>query len=168
MSREKRSSGVQPKGLQIVAYYLSNDALYAWVINHNSIEAVKKDVSLQKIADLIKSFRNSIFTQTMKRGVTVIEKPVDSKGNEHRELYEILFHPIEEHLSGNRVIIIPYGILNYLPFQALHEGNQYLVEKYSISNTNEVRYLLFYPESLSSFIGSPSLEILTIFEEPLI
>jgi CHAT domain-containing protein len=122
-----------PKGMQIVPYYLSNDALYAWVINHNSIEAVKKDVSLQKIADLIKSFRNSIFTQTTKRGVTVVEKPVDSKGNEHRELYEILFHPIEEHLSGNRVIIIPYGILNYLPFQALHDGNQYLVEKYSIS-----------------------------------
>jgi CHAT domain-containing protein len=132
-----------PKGLQIVAYYLSNDALYAWVINHNSIEAVKKDVSLQKIADLIKSFRNSIFTQTTKRGIAVIAKPVDNKGNEHRELYEILFHPIEEHLSGNRVIIIPYGILNYLPFQALHDGNQYLVEKYSISYSPSLSVLEF-------------------------
>jgi CHAT domain-containing protein len=132
-----------PKGLQIVAYYLSNDALYAWVINHNSIEAVKKDVSLQKIADLIKSFRNSIFTQTTKRGIAVIAKPVDNKGNEHRELYEILFHPIEEQLSGNRVIIIPYGILNYLPFQALHDGNQYLVEKYSISYSPSLSVLEF-------------------------
>jgi CHAT domain-containing protein len=132
-----------PKGLQIVAYYLSNDALYAWVINHNSIEAVKRDVSLQKVADLIKSFRNSIFTQTTKRGVAVIAKPVDNKGNEHRELYEILFHPIEEHLSGNRVIIIPYGILNYLPFQALHDGNQYLVEKYSISYSPSLSVLEF-------------------------
>lgn len=132
-----------PEGLQIVAYYLSDDALYVWVIDRNNIEAVKKDVSRQKILDLVKSFRHSVFTKIEKRGLTVTAKPTESLSYAHRELYEMLFSPVEKYLVSNKVIIIPYGILNYLPFQALHDGNQYLVEKYSISYSPSLSVLEF-------------------------
>jgi CHAT domain-containing protein len=132
-----------PKWLQIIAYYLSDDAFYAWVIDRNNIEAVKKNVTRKEIAVLIKSFRKSIFTGTIKRAVTVIAKPKEEKSHAYRDLYELLFRPIEKYLVGNKVIIIPYGILNYLPFQALHDGNQYLVEKYTISYSPSLSILEF-------------------------
>lgn len=157
-----------PEGLQIIAYYLSDDAFYAWVIDRNNIEAVKKDVSRQKILDLIKSFRNSVFTKTEKRGLTVTAKPAEGISYAHRDLYEMLFSPVEKYLVSNKVIIIPYGILNYLPFQALHDGNQYLVEKYSISYGPSLSVLEFLKkedrkDSLKILaFGNPDLNDMTL------
>jgi CHAT domain-containing protein len=157
-----------PKGLQIIAYYLSDDAFYAWVIDRNNIEAVKKDITRKEIAVLIKSFRNSIFARTTQRAVTVIAKPAEEKSYAHRDLYEMLFSPVEKYLVGNKVIIIPYGILNYLPFQALHDGNQYLVEKYTISYSPSLSILEFLKkedrkDSLKILaFGNPDLNDMTL------
>ena len=51
------------------------------------------------------------------------------------DLYKILIQPIERELSGKkRLVIVPHGMLHYLPFQALlsREG-KYLIESFSIS-----------------------------------
>ncbi|MCP4111515.1 MAG: CHAT domain-containing protein [Desulfobacteraceae bacterium] len=51
------------------------------------------------------------------------------------ELYEDLIDPIENILISqeiNTLIIAPDGILRLIPFSALHDGTQYLIEKYAL------------------------------------
>ncbi|MDM8558249.1 CHAT domain-containing protein [Candidatus Parabeggiatoa sp. HSG14] len=51
-----------------------------------------------------------------------------------QRLYQLLIKPIEQHLKGiETLVVVPHGALRALPFAALHDGNQYLVEKYALA-----------------------------------
>jgi CHAT domain-containing protein len=47
-------------------------------------------------------------------------------------LYERLVKPIRARLVSQNVTIVAHGSLHYLPFNALHDGSQFMVERYSI------------------------------------
>jgi CHAT domain-containing protein len=47
-------------------------------------------------------------------------------------LYEWLFAPLREHVKTQAVLIASHQQLHYLPFSALHDGEQYLVEVYTV------------------------------------
>lgn len=50
-----------------------------------------------------------------------------------RKLYDILFKPVEHHIKGNKLLIIPETFLYSLPFSALVDNNGvFLSQKYSI------------------------------------
>lgn len=50
-----------------------------------------------------------------------------------RYFRELLIQPADGLISKkNKLIIVPDGILNYLPFEALHDGKSYLVEDHSV------------------------------------
>lgn len=49
-----------------------------------------------------------------------------------RRLYDILIKPLEGFLAGERLKIIPAGPLNYLPFQALSDGERFLIERFEV------------------------------------
>ena len=48
-------------------------------------------------------------------------------------LYKALIAPVREWLSVPHLIIAPHGILHNLPFQALFDGEQYLIDEFTIS-----------------------------------
>ena len=56
-----------------------------------------------------------------------------------QKLYGLLLAPLEGDLASgagkapSRLVIVPHGALHYLPFQALHDGAQYVLEKWQIS-----------------------------------
>lgn len=50
-----------------------------------------------------------------------------------RKLYDLLIEPMSPSLAGGRLVIIPAGTLNYVPFQALFDGERYLIERFEIS-----------------------------------
>ncbi|MEQ1606672.1 MAG: CHAT domain-containing tetratricopeptide repeat protein [Pyrinomonadaceae bacterium] len=50
-----------------------------------------------------------------------------------RALYDLILRPIESHLARNRLVIVPAGRMHYLPFQALHDGERFLCERFPIS-----------------------------------
>ncbi|MHC4220650.1 MAG: CHAT domain-containing protein, partial [Planctomycetota bacterium] len=50
------------------------------------------------------------------------------------DLHDLLMAPLAEALAGaRRLIIVGHGPLHMVPFHALHDGGQYLVERYEIS-----------------------------------
>jgi CHAT domain-containing protein len=50
-----------------------------------------------------------------------------------KQLYSQLIAPIVSKFRGNRLVIVPHGILHCLPFHALHDGTQYLIDRYMVS-----------------------------------
>jgi len=49
-----------------------------------------------------------------------------------QELYDLLFAPLRGHIHTQTILIAPHQELHYLPFGALHDGEHYLVEDYTI------------------------------------
>ncbi|MEQ1604404.1 MAG: CHAT domain-containing tetratricopeptide repeat protein [Pyrinomonadaceae bacterium] len=49
-----------------------------------------------------------------------------------QQLYDQLLRPLEEHLAGGELITVPVGPLNYVPFHALHNGTQYVLQQFEV------------------------------------
>jgi tetratricopeptide (TPR) repeat protein len=48
-------------------------------------------------------------------------------------LYELLLGPIEHLFAGDSLIFVPAEVLHYVPFQALRDGENYLIERFEVS-----------------------------------
>lgn len=49
------------------------------------------------------------------------------------DLYKLLIEPVRGLLTAKHLVIAPYGILHHLPFHALFDGRQYLIDEFTIS-----------------------------------
>jgi CHAT domain-containing protein len=159
-----------PEDVTIIEFYISDEALYSWVINHKNVFAHKQEISRQHMTTLINRFRLTLSTPSKIRGILTMEvQPAAEKGEEGL-LYDILFAPIESQINVRRIGIVPYGVLNYLPFQALHDGKKYLIEKYAISYIPSLSVLKFIqkrqpqsPVTILAFgnpqLGDPALDL---------
>jgi CHAT domain-containing protein len=63
-----------------------------------------------------------------------------STGNMYRaavahlgELYNELVAPVRAQLGAGHLVVVPHGLLHYLPFHALHDGEKFLMDSYTIS-----------------------------------
>ncbi|MCL4457354.1 MAG: CHAT domain-containing protein [Nitrospirae bacterium] len=104
----------------LVEYYYHGEDLYVFVLNRNTLKAVKLDG--KGILKDIEQFRRLL---------------QDPKSTQYPELsqglYQRLIKPIENLIATPKLIIVPHGILHYLPFNALNSGSNYLIDKYSVS-----------------------------------
>ena len=50
-----------------------------------------------------------------------------------RSLYDRLLRTIEPKIGERHLVIVPHRALHYLPFQALHDGDSYLIERREVS-----------------------------------
>ena len=62
--------------------------------------------------------------------------------NSHgRRIYDLLIRPLGDLARSKRLVFAPAGVLNYLPFHALNDGTEYLVERAEISYAPSVAVL---------------------------
>jgi CHAT domain-containing protein len=50
-----------------------------------------------------------------------------------KELYDELIAPVAPRLKANHLIFVPHGVLHYVPFHALYDGTQHLIDRYTVS-----------------------------------
>jgi CHAT domain-containing protein len=50
-----------------------------------------------------------------------------------KELYDELIAPIASQIEATHLVFVPHGALHYVPFHALFDGNQYLIDRHTIS-----------------------------------
>ena len=54
--------------------------------------------------------------------------------NQHLiRLYELIFAAVEKRLQGRSVIVMPHGLLHYVPFHALLDRRGYLIDRFEVS-----------------------------------
>jgi CHAT domain-containing protein len=49
------------------------------------------------------------------------------------ELYQQLLAPLRSRLDAKHLIFVPHDLLHYVPFHALHDGKQHLIDSFSVS-----------------------------------
>jgi CHAT domain-containing protein len=67
---------------------------------------------------------------------------IDRLRHHGRRLYDLLIRPMADHIGDRSLVIAPSGVLHYLPFHALVNGDRYLVEGKDISYVPAASVLL--------------------------
>jgi CHAT domain-containing protein len=115
----------------ILEYLVGDDGTLVFVIEPGGISSVRVAVDQASLSDLVVFARGAIEGQGRGELAEFWRSPL-------RRLYNALVAPLESSgaLSGRgSLIIVPHGILHYLPFQALLDpaDDTFLIERYGVS-----------------------------------
>jgi len=92
-----------------------------FLITKDDVEVYQVDIGSDSLKVVVKNFLSSI-------------KNLSDSEEQSSKLYDLLIKPAISKIETEELVIIPHGILHYLPFQALQdEKGKYLLEKHQIS-----------------------------------
>lgn len=119
----------------VVEYTAIDDQLIAFVITNERVEVVRELGSETEVVAEIERCRFQI--DTLRYGSTEIRKHLPAlaeRTQKHlRLLYDRLLRTIEPRIGDRHLVIVPHRALHYLPFQALHDGESWLIERREVS-----------------------------------
>ncbi len=123
-----------PAQAALVEYYVVKDQFVAAVVTGDSIEIIPV-TPVSRVVSLLRLFHFQISKFRLGADyVRSFEKPLLQATQSHlRELYDELIAPLREHLRASHLVIVPHGVLHYLPFHALFDGEKYLIDSFTIS-----------------------------------
>jgi CHAT domain-containing protein len=119
----------------LVEYATIDDELLAFVVTDKSVQAIRNLGSESAVITELSQLRFQIDSlrhgsERMRRHLSALER----RATHHLQaLYDLLLRPLEDRIGQRRLVIVPDRALHYLPFQALHDGNKYLIERCEVS-----------------------------------
>lgn len=125
----------------LLEYALGEEKSYVWAVDNGQITGHELPQS-QRIRKLVDSFRQTLVPPQLKAGESASDYQARARRQEQqhkayaRQLSRVLFGPVA--LTGaKRVLIVPDGPLQYVPFAALPipqsgPGEQLLVSRYEV------------------------------------
>ena len=123
-----------PVDAALVEYFSLKDQFVAAVVTQVGL----KIVPLTPVSRVVKLLRMLHFQMSkFKLGAEytqTFEKSMLGVVQAHlRELHEEIFAPVRAQLNARHLIIVPHGMLHYLPFHALLDDSGYLIDSFTIS-----------------------------------
>jgi CHAT domain-containing protein len=115
----------------IIEYFLTYKNLFIFVISKGEIRVVSLSISKDEIDRLLLDFRGKVVARDKNSNLNA------------KALYYLLIDPIKHLLSSSKICIVPHSILHYLPFQALYDGNNYLIQQHQVFYAPSVTVLRF-------------------------
>ncbi len=127
--------GYLDKGETLVEYYSDGERIWAFVVMENGFNVRKLQVGIRETGELLgKLYDNFNFA------ITAGKNTESSAGLDRiarkicRRLYDALFAPLGLDCGSiSAVRIVPFGLLHYVPYNLLFDGERYLVERLAVS-----------------------------------
>ena len=94
-------------------------------------------IDKRQLEAIIEEFRQSVVVRSRRNFYHPSQK-----------LYDLLIRPLLSDLAGNQIktiVFVPDGTLRNIPLSALHDGQQYLIENYSVAVTPGLQLLSARP-----------------------
>ena len=123
-----------PADAVYLEFFSLRDNFIAAVIGRDSLEIVPL-TPLSRVSNLMRmvEFQISKF-RLAPEYVNTFEKSFVAATQAHLyELYTELVAPLRQRFSAKHLVIVPHGLLHYLPFHALFDGERYLGDSFTIS-----------------------------------
>lgn len=154
MTRDKAKVGVSSlaEGTAVIYPVLLADRLELLLVTAGAIQQASSPIGKNQLEQLIRQFRFNL------------EK--DTGTSQHlqlaQKLNDLLIRPLEPALQRAHVrtlVIVPDGPLRTVPLAALHDGKQYLIQRYAITTTPGLQLVdasASPPKDVSYFMGGVS------------
>ena len=123
-----------PADAALVEYFVVKDEFIAAVLTRESLEIVPL-TPVSRVVNLLRMFHFQLSKFRLDTGYTQeFAKPLLDAARSHlHELYEEVLAPLRGHLRGGHLVIVPHGVLHYLPFHALFDGERYMIDSFTVS-----------------------------------
>ena len=137
-----------PGDTTLVSFFVSPFRVHAWVIDRDSMKPVSLNATaaqLQKAVCWAAGFGGTAgeTVRSMQPGSgTCADTATDD------EVYDLLVAPLRPAIRNQRLILVPHGVLHYLPFAAMRdrESGRRLLEDYTITYAPGASALRFLAE----------------------
>lgn len=149
-----------PEDTALLEYFLARERILAFLVTRNDIRAYALETSLEHIRPILEewTFHLSKFYYGIDYYRRHQRALLAFAQDRLARLYDLLFAPLEEYLATfENLIIIPHGVLHSLPFHALYDRCQYLIEKKVISYAPSAAVLQFCWEKDIPLVGEAAL-----------
>jgi CHAT domain-containing protein len=123
-----------PADATLVEFFRAKDHYLACVLTRDDlyIAPVTVQPRVQKILQLLQ-FQLSKFRLDPKYLTTFSQPLLDATQSHLKNLYQELIAPIRHRLSSKHLVFVQHGLLHHVPFHALHDGESYLIDNFSVS-----------------------------------
>lgn len=158
-----------PADAALVEYFTVKDEFIAAVLTHQKLEIVPL-TPVSRAVNLLRMFHFQISKFRLDAGYTQeFAKPLLDAARSHlHELYEELLAPLRCHLSGRHLVIVPHGVLHYLPFHALFDGDRYMIDSFTVSYAPSAGIFALCQQKSSHASGTPLILGVPDAQAPLI
>ena len=119
----------------LIEYFALKEEFIAVVLTREALEIVPV-TPISRAANLVRMLRFQIGKFRLGAEYTrTFEKNLLRAAESHlEELHNELFAPLREHLRKTKhLVIVPHGVLHYVPFHALFDGAAYLADRFTFS-----------------------------------
>jgi len=130
----------------LVEYFVGDSSIYVAIINQDQVQihTSKRNFPLiEWLQDMRSGILDYHLATSNEQSNTLYQKTLAKYRESAFQLYQKLFQPLEQYNLSNQIIIVPDGILGYLPFDALLTNEidkksplkkyDYLIQKYQMS-----------------------------------
>ena len=122
-----------PKETILLEYFVAHGQLIAFLVTPTTIEAMPLGVSTTQVQHKLQLLWLNLRSVPHSSGHQLKQLTRNAQ-TILQQLHSQMLEPVSDRLADYpKWIIVPHGPLHYLPFHALHDGNQYMVEIAEIS-----------------------------------
>lgn len=159
---------VLPADAALVEYFSIKDEFVAAVLTGDSLDVValtpvSRAVNLSRMLH----FQMSKFHLGAKYSEE-FQNPLLEAARAHlRELHEELVAPLGA-LPAQHLVVVPHGVLHYLPFHALFDGERYLIDAHTVSYAPSATVFALCQQKRAGATGAPLVMGIPDAQAPLI
>jgi CHAT domain-containing protein len=123
-----------PEDSLLVEYFQVRERILACLLGRQTLQIVPVTLA-SRIAGLLRllQFQLSKFRLGPQYLATVHDSLLRTTQAHLKELYEELIAPVAQQLTAKHLIFVPHGLLHYVPFHALFDGAQYVIDRHTVS-----------------------------------
>jgi CHAT domain-containing protein len=125
---------VLPADTTLVEFFCAHDRIVVCVLTRDKLDICPVTVQprIQKLLQFLQ-FQMSKFRLDPQYVATFSQPLLESTQSHLKSLYQELIAPIRHLLNARHIVFVQHGLLHYVPFHALHDGESYLIDHFSIS-----------------------------------
>jgi len=126
--------GAIPADAAVVEYFCNHDRIVACVLTRDKLHIcpITMQSRIQTLLGLLQ-FQISKFQLGPDYLETFNQPLLESVQAHLKSLYQELVAPIRHLLDAAQVVFVQHGLLHYVPFHALYDGQSYLIDQFPIS-----------------------------------
>ena len=122
-----------PPNTALLEYFIAHQQVIAFLVTADSVQAWRLPDGLTALQQTLQLLWLNLRSAPQVGANQIKEFAINGRSL-LRRLHQMLIAPVADAVPPSaRLIIVPHGPLHYLPFQALHDGQRYLVERHEIS-----------------------------------